>query len=134
MQPTLNDGDLVCMIRTDPDTIQPGDIIAFEVPHLDIGVCHRVIGTLRTQEGPGFITQGDGNLEPDDWIVYSQDIEGKVLANVSYLLPLFNFLESLSRLIVIELVLILSLSVFLILRIRLELQHRRVRWSRSIRT
>jgi signal peptidase I len=133
MQPTLNDGDLVCLIRTDPDTIQPGDIIAFEVPGLDIGVCHRVIGILRTQEGPSFITQGDGNLEPDDWIVYPQDVEGKVLANVSYLLPLFSFLEILSRLIVIELVLALSLSVFLIPRIRLELQHRRDRWSRSIR-
>ena len=133
MQPTLNDGDLVCMIRTDPAAIQPGDIIAFEVPDLDIGVCHRVIGILHTQEGPGFITQGDGNLEADDWIVYPQNIEGKFLANVSYLLPLFTIMKSLPGLIVMEMVTILSFAAFLIPRIRRELQHRRDRLSRSIR-
>ena len=129
MQPTLKDGDLVCVARVDPADIQAGDIIAFRVPDLDIQVCHRVVGIVQTREGPSFITRGDGNFGPDDWIVLPRDVQGRIMLNISCLQPFFSFTTSLPGIIAEELVFALLLAVVLVPRVRLERRRRRARLS-----
>jgi signal peptidase I len=114
-------------VKIDAAQIQTGDIIAFRAPDLDLRVCQRVIEVVQTSQGRGFITQGDGNSGPDRWIVYPQDVEGKIVAKVSYLLPVFSFIKSLPGMIVIETIICGLMAIILVPRIRLELRCRRAR-------
>jgi signal peptidase len=75
MDPTYHTGDLV--ITHKQSSYGVGDVIAYEVPHGDVGVgltvIHRIIGGSATS---GFITQGDNNPTADDWRPKLADVQG----------------------------------------------------------
>jgi signal peptidase len=75
MDPTYHTGDLV--ITHKQSSYAVGDVIAYEVPHGDVGVgltvIHRIIGGSATT---GFITQGDNNPAADDWRPKLADVQG----------------------------------------------------------
>lgn len=82
MQPTLEDGDLVCANIIDPLLIKAnsrnGDIIVFDRPHGTISlsptvVVHRAINKTVRNELVYFQTKGDRNSNPDYW----NDIRGE---------------------------------------------------------
>ena len=76
MQPTIETGSLV-YVNTKDTTINPNDIIMFNIPSLNENshktVTHRVIGT----ENGAYITKGDANEERDSNTVSQEQIVGK---------------------------------------------------------
>jgi signal peptidase I len=112
MEPTFKSDSLVTMVKADPAQIRVGDIIGFYVPSFDLRVCHRVIEIVQTDQGEGFITKGDGNSEPDIWVVYPKDLEGKVGFDVSWLLPAVQFSRSPLGLGVMEIIPLSGLMFF----------------------
>ncbi len=125
MQPTLQSGALLAMVKADPTQIHKGDIIGFNVPAIDTLVCHRVIGDVQTNSGKAYFTQGDGNPAPDDWVVYPQDITGKFWKDVSFLLPAIHFGDSPAGFLVLKIVPFLALGIVAIRALRLDLRKRR---------
>jgi len=90
MEPAINTGDVVkvklgvnaCEIHADPkDGDPPGDIIVFYSPGdpKRVPIVHRAVNKHIVFGNCYFTTQGDGNLDPDQWIVRERDIVGKVV-------------------------------------------------------
>ena len=132
MEPTFRSGASLALVKADPGQIQVGDIIAFRVPSMDIHVCHRVVEVLETRNGPGFITRGDANFEADGWIVLPQDIEGRVLFDASWLLPLINFSQNPTGMLVIRMIPPVALFGMAGRRLWLERRRRKVSLSKPV--
>jgi signal peptidase I len=77
MQPTLVDGDLAIVRRSDAYAV--GDVIAFQLPDGDPDarglVIHRIVGGSAKD---GFVTQGDNRSGQDPWRPVPADIVGSV--------------------------------------------------------
>jgi len=80
MQPTLEVGDLVLAVKTQPDRIRLGDIVQFYDG--EMVVIHRVVGFQQKGDQRLFITKGDANPNPDLDPVPSDQVIGKVVFTV----------------------------------------------------
>ena len=92
MAPAIPAGSLALVSPTDPDSVRPGDVLAFQHsadPHGPL-VAHRVTVVVRTSDAVGFATRGDANQRSDSWLVAANDIRGRVEAH----LPLAGALVS----------------------------------------
>ena len=81
MQREIPKGSLIITKQVDPSNINIGDDITFMVDN-HTSVTHRVIDIIEDYEGsgnPGFQTQGINNINPDDEIVYYENVVGKVI-------------------------------------------------------
>lgn len=74
MAPTFKKGDLVLVQSINKIPVK-GDIIQFQVPSKKLPVLHRVHEVTAT----GYITKGDWNPSPDDWMIRESQIQAKVL-------------------------------------------------------
>lgn len=74
MTPTFNKGDMV-LVQSFETTPATGEIIQFRVPGRRLPVLHRVAKVSDV----GYITQGDVNPIPDDWIVSKSQIQAKAV-------------------------------------------------------
>jgi signal peptidase len=85
MRPGLPPGTLLIVKPVDPDAVQIGDVITYQIRSGDPAVItHRVIGV--TESGTGvrqFILQGDNNDLPDDPVIDEQ-IQGRLWYSVPY--------------------------------------------------
>ncbi|MEM1564042.1 MAG: signal peptidase I [Candidatus Bathyarchaeia archaeon] len=82
MEPAIPVGSVVIIKPVNPEALTIGDIICFKVEtESPTTVTHRIINI--TEEG--FITKGDANEDPDQWIVKKEDIIGKVIAVIPYI-------------------------------------------------
>jgi signal peptidase len=81
MRPTLDVGDVVIIAKVSADTIKPGDIIQFREAKR-ITTVHRVVEIQKIEGNMVFITQGDGNREPDASPVLAANVVGKVIFNI----------------------------------------------------
>jgi len=82
MEPAIPVGSVVVIKPANPDTLKVGDIICFKIEsESSTTVTHRIINI--TDEG--FITKGDANEDPDQWIVKKENVIGKVIAVIPYL-------------------------------------------------
>ena len=82
MEPAIPVGSIVVIKPANPNTLKIGDIICFKIEsESSTTVTHRIINI--TDEG--FITKGDANEDPDQWIVKKENIIGKVIAVIPYL-------------------------------------------------
>ncbi|HUL39416.1 MAG TPA: signal peptidase I [Methanomassiliicoccales archaeon] len=81
MSPTIRTGDSVIVKSTSPDDLKAGDIIVFKSPLGNGLVCHRIVLVDRT-DGLAFQTKGDGNEDPDPFMVRSDDVIGKVQVTI----------------------------------------------------
>jgi signal peptidase len=85
MEPAIPVGSVVVIKPADPETLKVGDIICFKTEaEYPKTVTHRIIGIT----SQGFITKGDANEDPDQWIVKKEDVIGKVIA----VIPLLGYL------------------------------------------
>ncbi len=78
MEPTLQTGDLVFVVKTSPMSIHVGDVVVYRKPS-DEFVIHRAIKVFKIGKEVVLITKGDNNLIPDgqipaEWVV------GKVIS------------------------------------------------------
>jgi len=94
MEPTIKTGALITMEKAAPAEIQVRDIIGFKVEGMDTPVCHRVIEIVDTEEGFGFITQGDANESPDTWIVKPENLIGRVVLDLPWLGYVAKFIKT----------------------------------------
>ena len=94
MIPTLQVGDLIIVegglngeaIRVGKTK---GDIIIFPKPgNPEELIAHRAIEKLKFSEGFYFRTKGDNNPVPDRWLIFEDEIVGKVVGKI----PLIGFL------------------------------------------
>jgi len=97
MEPTLTSGSLLMIDSIDPQDVEVGDIIVYNVPPMvrefynyPPTVSHRVIEVM-TVPSLGFRTKGD-NTGEDPFSVRAEDIRGTVGNQIPYLgLPLLFF-------------------------------------------
>lgn len=81
MEPAIPVGSIVVIKPADPETLKVGDIICFKIEsEFATTVTHRILNI--TNEG--FITKGDANEEPDQWIVRKENVIGKVIFTIPY--------------------------------------------------
>lgn len=78
MEPALDTGGVAFVERIQPEDVRVGDIITFRRPDADAQVTHRVIEVVATPEGPRYLTKGDANEIPDEWVVRPSQLVGKV--------------------------------------------------------
>jgi len=82
MEPAIPVGSVVVIKLANPETLKIGDIICFKVSEsATTTVTHRVSNI--TDEG--FITKGDANEDPDQWIVKKENVIGKAIFTIPYI-------------------------------------------------
>jgi len=91
MEPAIPVGSIAVIKPTNPETLKINDIICFRIESESaITVTHRIIDI--TNEG--FITKGDANEDPDQWIVRKENVVGKVIAVIPYIGYLGHFVRT----------------------------------------
>jgi signal peptidase len=112
MEPAIPVGGIVVIKPVNPDTLKVGDIICFKIESESFTtVTHRIFNI--TDEG--FITKGDANEDPDQWIVKKENVIGKVIAVIPFLGYLGYFVRTPIGFI---LLIIIPATIIIILEIR----------------
>jgi len=98
MEPTLQTGDLVLVIRVSPKDIHVGDIIVYK----KLGgtfIIHRVIKIKHVDDQFYYVTQGDNNPIPDGPGVPYRDVIGKVVSinDAPIKIPVIGYLSLMFR-------------------------------------
>jgi signal peptidase len=85
MEPGLPPGTLIIVKPVDPDDIQIGDVVTYQIRSGEAGVItHRVIGIDALGAEKRFIFQGDNNGAPDTDLVRAVQIQGRLWYSVPY--------------------------------------------------
>ena len=85
MEPGLPPGTLIIVKPVDPDDIQIGDVVTYQIQSGKPGVItHRVIGIDALGAEKRFIFQGDNNGAPDTELVRAVQIQGRLWYSVPY--------------------------------------------------
>ena len=93
MTPAFNAGDIALVDeRVEPGDIQLGNVITYFGPE-GVVTTHRVV-TIRYQDGqPTFLTKGDGNNSPDDYIVPADALIARAEVRLPYLGWVVEFIK-----------------------------------------
>ena len=75
MNPTLKPGDWLQIVPYSGQKVRIGDVIVFVSPGSKSKIVHRVISV----ESHGIKTQGDNSSSPDEWILSTNRIIGRVI-------------------------------------------------------
>ncbi len=96
MKPTFEKGDLIFIKKTDPETLEVGDIVTFHtiIENKYVLNTHR-ISEIKEENGVrNYITQGDNNRVSDKHIIVGGDIVGKYVTKVPVLGSIMDFISS----------------------------------------
>ncbi len=98
MEPTLQTGDLVLVVKVSPEDIHVGDIIVYKKPSGTF-IIHRVIKIKRVDDQFYYITQGDNNPIPDGPGIPYKDVIGKVVSvnDAPIKIPVIGYLSLMFR-------------------------------------
>ena len=114
MEPELHAGNLILIKHMEPDEVEVGDIIVYNVPlaiqefyNYPPIVAHRVIEVRDTQYGTAWRTKGD-NAGEDPFTVRAQDLRGTVSHQIPFIGFPFLYLQSSQGLMFI----VIALSLF----------------------
>ena len=110
MEPAIPVGSVVVIKPADTETLKIGDIICFKLSE-PTSITHRIINI--TEEG--FITKGDANEDPDQWIVKKENVIGKAIFTIPFIGYIGYFVRTPTGFI---LLILLPASVMIILEIR----------------
>jgi signal peptidase len=77
MHPTLEDGDLIIIDRTNYDNLKVGDIIIFNSSIYHTRIVHRIVDVKISDGEKAFITKGDNNHAPDPSYVLRENYVGR---------------------------------------------------------
>ena len=80
MEPAIPVGSVVVIKPVNPETLKIGDIICFKLSE-PTSITHRIINVT----DQGFITKGDANEDPDQWIVKKENVIGKAILTVPFI-------------------------------------------------
>jgi len=94
MQPTFHAGDVIVTMDAPADSLKVRDIITFRSPdHPKNLMTHRIVQILNASHGLMFQTQGDANENPDQSMVSSELVVGRMVCVIPYV----GYLASLSH-------------------------------------
>ena len=95
MSPQMNPGDAIVITYANPEEIQINDVITFiSEDNPENRITHRVINITNERGSIGFQTKGDANEAPDQRIVQSSELIGKVEFVIPYVGYLSHFMKS----------------------------------------
>ncbi len=110
MEPAIAVGGIVVIKPVDPETLKIGDIICFTLTE-PTSITHRIINIT----DQGFITKGDANEDPDQWIVKKENVIGKAILTIPFIGYIGYFVRTPTGFI---LLILLPASVIIIMEIR----------------
>ena len=87
MEPALHTGSIIFAREVNPNDLQVGDVVVYNLPDVGESVTHRIISVSRENGAPEFKTQGDANGSPDSWTVHYSGSAGRVVGS----LPLVGY-------------------------------------------
>jgi signal peptidase len=91
MEPAIPVGGVVVIKAVDTETLKVGDIICFKISEsATTTVTHRIINITED----GFMTKGDANEDPDQWIVKKENVIGKAIFTIPYIGYLSYFIRT----------------------------------------
>jgi len=94
MIPTIHSGDLVVGQPPKLGEIGPGQVITYRNHRAQRLITHRVVQVTKAGDELAFITQGDGNNQPDEIPVPARDVVATFTARVPYAGYLFSFTKT----------------------------------------
>jgi signal peptidase len=94
----------------DPETLKIGDIICFQLSE-PTSITHRIINIT----DQGFITKGDANEDPDQWIVKKENVIGKAILTIPFIGYIGYFVRTPTGFI---LLIVIPASLIIIMEIR----------------
>jgi len=124
MSPAIDRGAVVITASASPEEIRVGDIITFKQPSAaDPNRCvtHRVINITTNGNSLQFQTKGDANEDPDNELVDSSDLIGKVVLSIPYIGYIPNYVKTSMGfvvLIVIPAILLITFEAWNIIKIQ----------------
>lgn len=84
MIPTFDVGDMPIVKKvTKQNTLKEGDVLVFRKENKV--VMHRIIEMTYNNGTYKYRTKGDNNKDPDNWVVDSKEVIGKIIFNVKYI-------------------------------------------------
>ncbi|OGV94450.1 signal peptidase I [Microgenomates group bacterium RIFCSPLOWO2_01_FULL_46_13] len=83
MAPAIPAGSVIASLPS--PSYQVGDIISFKTDGKSIPVTHRLVAKLTQNSQTVYLTKGDANEEPDQQLVKTENILGKVSLTLPYL-------------------------------------------------
>jgi signal peptidase len=94
MHPYMRVGDMVVTESVNPNDLVVGDVLTFRMPGEDddVFVTHRIV-SIEGSDTLVFQTKGDANEEKDDFLIYSEDVIGKV----TFVIPFAGYLPESSK-------------------------------------
>ena len=110
MEPAIPVGGIVVIKPVDPETLKIGDIICFTLSE-PTSITHRI----KNITDEGFITKGDANEDPDQWIVKKENVIGKAILTIPFIGYIGYFVRTPTGFI---LLILLPASVIIIMEIR----------------
>ena len=110
MEPAIPVGGIVVIKPVDPETLKIGDIICFQLSE-PTSITHRIINII----DEGFMTKGDANEDPDQWIVKKENVIGNAIFTVPFIGYLGYFVKTPIGFI---LLILLPASLIIIMEIR----------------
>lgn len=98
MEPTLQTGDLVLVVKVSPENIRVGDVIVYKKPDGTF-IIHRVIKIKNVDNQFYYVTQGDNNPIPDGPGIPYGNVIGKVVSvgNAPIKVPAIGYLSLMFR-------------------------------------
>ena len=119
MAPELPVNSIVLIKQTSFDSVKVGDIISFKSDNYDLPICHR-IAKITDQ---GFITKGDNVDIPDQEIVTSEKLLGKLIFKTSFFASYITFVQQRGVLLGVILPVIIIIDVIISVRYLLSRGH-----------
>ncbi len=95
MEPTYKKGDLLIVIRADPEKLKVGDVIVFNAPWSSKPVVHRIVRIENRSSVLRFYTKGDNNFAQDPGYRTPRDLYGVVIFHIPYLGIVLEFTKTL---------------------------------------
>jgi signal peptidase I len=89
MEPTIPIGSIVAAAKTDPSTIDVGDVVTIRADNAVV-ITHRVTRVVDRPEGRFFELKGDANADPDASLVPARALVGRV----GEVVPLAGYLRA----------------------------------------
>lgn len=84
MIPTFDVGDMPIVKKiSKQNTLKEGDVLVFRKENKV--VMHRIIEMTYSNGTYKYRTKGDNNKDPDNWVVDSKEVIGKIIFNVKYI-------------------------------------------------
>ena len=96
MEPTYHVGSLIYVKETDPETLQPGDVITFMLDENTVAT-HRIVDVIPDEEDPSVIrfqTKGDANDAVDGSLVHYKNVLGTPVFTIPKLGYLASYIQN----------------------------------------